>query len=94
MVNGALFGLWGYLLQAILDIISWLIVSFFPIHEYVGMSDMAESTLTSIIPVTFVVVNEYYSMLYPITFIMLMFVLEAVRFIYATWRWVKRIIID
>lgn len=84
---------WDYLLAGLTAIVGFLIYGFSPTHAELGLSNAVVRTTSSAVAVLVIIVFSNFNMLLPSIAFIIWASGEGVRSVYATWRWIKRIVL-
>lgn len=84
---------WDYILAGLTAIVAFLVYGFFPTHTELGVASAVVRVTTSAFGVLVVIVFSNINMILPVIAFTIWILMEGVRGIYATWRWIKRIVV-
>lgn len=85
---------WGLLLQGITSIINTLVFNNAPPHQSMHLVEQVVGIASTTLGLAFVVIFSNFNMLPAIFVATTIFIMEPIHFVYAAWRWFKKIIIN
>jgi len=84
---------WDYILAGLTAIVTFLVYGFFPTHAELGLANAVVRVTSGAFAVLVIIVFSNINMLLPSIAFIFWATGEGVRSIYATWRWIKRIVV-
>jgi hypothetical protein len=82
---------WGYIINGLLSIVAF-IIGYMPTHNTIGIASEVLTIANTSLGILYIFLLKLVNPFWGITVIGVILIGEAIRYIYATWRWFRRII--